>query len=155
LFWDHCHLAYLFRIEDRPDDAQAHIEHAKSHAVNNEYNLGSVMGIQAGIWYSQDRLGEARAEVLRVVEILDKLGAASDAENCRGFLRDAEKKLNTPVASGQSGSNCERFIPLPRLPLSSMFVVILLVIFSRVMYQLDYSVLSIIDKLRHRLNTLG
>jgi len=82
-------------------------------------------------------------EVLRGADIYDKLRAGKDAEDCRKHLRVVEKKLNT-ASSGRSGFNRERFIPLPDLPLSLMFVVLLLVIVSRVMHRLDYSVLSII-----------
>ena len=47
LFWAHYHLAHLFRHEGRFDDAQAHIEHAKLHAVDGTHNLGCAMEEQA------------------------------------------------------------------------------------------------------------
>ena len=107
LFLAHYDLAHLFRDEDRFDEAQSHTERAKSHAVNNKYHLGVVVEIQARIWYSQDRLEEAKSEALRAADILNKLGAAKDAERCRELLRAIEKKLDPPVASGRSGFDCK------------------------------------------------
>ena len=106
LFWAHYRLAHLFCNEGRFDDAQAHTERAKSHAVN-KYHLGLAVELQARIWYSQDRLEEAKSEALRAADIYDKLEAPNDAEDCRELLWAIEKKLSTPVASGQSGFNCE------------------------------------------------
>ena len=97
LLWAHYNLAHLFLNEGRFEDAQAHTEHARSRAVNDEYHLGLVTGIQARIWYGQDRLEEAKSEALRAADILDKLGATKHAENCRELLRDIEKGMNTPV----------------------------------------------------------
>ena len=99
LFAAHLSLVYLFYKERRLDDAQAHTEHAKSHVADIEYRLGAVMVVQALIWYSRDRLGEARTEVLRAVEIVDRLGAASDAEICRELLGVIEEKLFSMFAS--------------------------------------------------------
>ena len=107
LFWAHYKLAGLFRYEGRLDDAWVHVEHAKSHTVNSAYYLGYVMEEQAQILYEQHRFEEARSEALHAADIYEKLGAAKNVESCRRFLRDIEKTLNTPVASGQSGFNCE------------------------------------------------
>ena len=100
-------MVQLFRSEGRFDDAQTHLESAKLHAVNNPYYLGHVTGKQAVIWYKQSRLEEARSEALRAAEIFNKLGTVEDAECCRGFLGDIEKKLNSPAPSGRSGFNRE------------------------------------------------
>jgi len=102
LFWAHYRLARLFC---NFDDAQAHVEHAKSHAVDGTYNLGCAMEEQARLWYEQHKLEEARTEVLRAAENFDKLGAAKDAERCRELLQVIEREPNT--ASGQSSFNCE------------------------------------------------
>jgi tetratricopeptide (TPR) repeat protein len=107
LFWIHYSLAVLFRDQGRLDDANAYTEHARSHTADNAYNLGCVVGLQAGIWYRQHRLEEARSEALRAVEIYEKLGAAKDTEDCRELLQKIEKELNTPVASSQASLNCE------------------------------------------------
>ena len=103
LFWAHCYLAVLFCDQGGFDDANAHIESAKSHAVNDAYHLGVTMEIQARIWYRQHRLEEARSEVLRAADVYESLGVAKDIEDCRQLLRDIEKKLDTPVAF----SSCE------------------------------------------------
>ena len=107
LFWVHGDLAWLFFNERRFDNAQIHLEHAKSHTVDSTHNLGLTMEAQAMIWHKQHRLEEARSEALRAADIYEKLGAAKDMDKCRNLLRDIEKELNSPVASGQSALNCE------------------------------------------------
>jgi len=107
LFWAHHGLVGLFLDGGRFDDAQAHIEHAKSHTGNDAYRLGRATEEQARIWYKQDRLEEARSEALQVADLYEKLGAAKDLERCRELLQDIEMELNTPVASGQSSFDCE------------------------------------------------
>ena len=107
LFLAHYKLTGLFLREGRFDDTQTHIEHAKSHAVNNAYLLGHATKMQAWIWYQQHRLEEARSEVLCAADLFKKLGIATDMEDCRKILRDIEEELDTPVTSGQSGFNSE------------------------------------------------
>jgi len=101
LFCLHYELAMLLRGEDRFDDANVHIEHAKSHTASNTYYLGRAMELQAKVWYDQHRLEEAKSEALRAADVYEKIGAPKDLENCKRLLRDIEKELNTPVASGQ------------------------------------------------------
>jgi len=107
LFWVHCDMSRLFRSEDRLDDAQIHVEHAKSHTTNSAYHLGCVAEEQARVWYEQDRLEEAKSEALRAVDIYDKLGVAGEMKHCRELLQNIQKKLNTPVSLGQPGFNRE------------------------------------------------
>ena len=107
LFWVHYDLAQLFRDGGRFDDAHAHVELAKSHAASNTYNLGRAMRLQAMVWYRQRRLEEARSEALRAADIFKKFRAAKDTDDCRKFLRQIRKELNSPVASGQSAFSCE------------------------------------------------
>ena len=107
LFWVHHTLARLFLDEDKFDDASDHLEHAKSHTINSACNLGCAMELQAKVWHDQHRLEEAKSGLLRAADVYKKLGTAEGMERCREFLRDVEEKLNTPVASGESGSNCE------------------------------------------------
>jgi len=107
LFRIHHDLAGLFHDEGRFNDAQAHIEHAKSHTADNPYNLGCATEQQARVWYKQHRFEEARSEALRAADVFEKLGATKDAENCKKLLQRIEKKLNNPTTSGQSGFNCE------------------------------------------------
>ena len=106
-FWVHYRLAGLFYDEGRFDDANTHIERAKSHAVNSTYNLGYAMEMQTKIWRKQHRLEEARSEVLRAADVYETLGAAKDVEDCGTLLRDIQNGLDTAAASGQSDFNCE------------------------------------------------
>jgi len=101
LFWVHYELAKLFLDGGGFDDAQAHVENAKSHVVNVAYHLGHVMGVQSVVWYRQRKLEEARTEVLRATDVFEKLGAAKDVESCREWLREIEKELSSPIASGE------------------------------------------------------
>ena len=96
-FLVHHGLADLFINEDRFDEAQAHIEHAKSFTSNSVYYLGGVMGLQAKFWYREDRLEEARSEALRATEVFEYLGAAGDLRTSRRLLRRIEKKKNKSV----------------------------------------------------------
>ena len=107
LFELHLALVELFLDEDRFDDAQAHIEQAQKHALNNPYNLGSVAHLQAQIWYRKHRLKDAASEALRAKEIFEKLGALGDFEACRGLLRKIGGEIEGLPPSGESGSNGE------------------------------------------------
>jgi tetratricopeptide (TPR) repeat protein len=104
LFQIHHTLAGLFRDEGRLDDAHTHIKHAKLHTTNSPYNLGCAMEQQAWVWYKQHRFEEARSEATHAADVYEKLGAAEDTENCRKLLQRIQKKLNSSVISGQSGS---------------------------------------------------
>ena len=99
LFWIHHALAGLFLQENRLDDADTHIEHAKSHAANDAYHLGRAMELQARSWYKQSRLEEARSEVLCAADVYRKVGAAEDMEDCRKLLENIDEKMKTSDAS--------------------------------------------------------
>jgi len=86
LFWIHFSLAILFFNQGRFNDTNAHLEHAKSLAINNPYDLACVMELRATFWYRQCRFDEAKSEALRAADIYEKLGAAMDVENCRRIL---------------------------------------------------------------------
>ena len=92
-------MANLFLKEGRFNDAQAHIEDAKSHTANDTYLLGAVAHLQANIQYKQHRFEEARSEALHGVEIFEKLGAVRDAELCRELLQWIEEKLRKAITS--------------------------------------------------------
>ena len=99
LFCVHFDLAVLFCDEGRFDEAHAHIEQAKSHAVNGTYNLGCAMVQHATIWYKQHRLEEARSELVRAIDVCEKLpGVVGYVEDCKRFLRNIQQELNSPVA---------------------------------------------------------
>ena len=107
LFWINNSLVQLFVKEGGFDDAQAHVDRAKSHTVDDAYKLGRAMELQAWVWYNQRRLEEAKSEALRVADIFEQLGAATDLERCRRLLQCIGEELDRPVDSGQSGSNCK------------------------------------------------
>ena len=86
LFWIHFSLADLFRDQSRFDDAHAHIEHAKSYAVNDAYLRARVLRMQARLLHQQRRFEEAKSEALCAVDAFEKLGAADDAEEARELI---------------------------------------------------------------------
>ena len=93
LFWVHHSLAVLFCNENELDNAQSHIERAKSHVVDDAYKLGRVMHEQAEIWYRQGRLEEAKAEILCATELFEKLGAMVELQAFRSRLWKIERAL--------------------------------------------------------------
>ena len=106
-FWTYYSLAWLFFNEGRSGVAYTHIEHSKSHAVNNAYNLGRAMDLHADILYGQGRLEEAKSEFLCAAETFEKLGAAGDLERCRGLLQRISEEMNTAVATHEPDSDRE------------------------------------------------
>ena len=115
LFWIHYALVKLFLGEGKYEDAQAHVERTKSHAVNSSNSLGRATEMQAEVWYEQGRLEEARSEVLRAVDIYERLGATHDMEECRKLLRRIQGRLDDLAASAQPGFDCES-IQMVRFP---------------------------------------
>jgi len=98
LFWVHHALAQLSLHQGKFDDADAHIERTKLHAVDNAYFLGRTMELQGGFWYNQHRFEEAKSEVFCAAEVYEKLGAASDLWRCRGLIRWIEQAMKNPIA---------------------------------------------------------
>ena len=101
LFWINYCLAELFLSEKRFDDAHAHVERAKPHAINAPYDLGRAMELQARIWYKERKLEEAKSEALHAAGVYGRFGAAKDMEDCRELLRDIEQEMEDPVTSGE------------------------------------------------------
>jgi tetratricopeptide (TPR) repeat protein len=97
LFWTHYKLAGLFRDQGRFNDANNHLELAKSHAVGSTHNLGCAMEGQALVWYKQHRLEEAKSEALRAADIFNKLGAAKGMKACRKLLQWIEEELTAQL----------------------------------------------------------
>ena len=106
-FWNHFNLATLFLNEERSDDAQAQVEHAKSHTINDLYLLGRAVELQGRIWIGESKFEEAKSGVLRAADVFEKLGASMELEACRVILRSVEEKAKTPTASSESSSNGE------------------------------------------------
>ena len=92
LFWTHYSLAELFFDKDMFDDAHSHIEHAKPHAVNETYNLGRAVELQARFWYGQQRFREARSTASHAADIYERLGATEDMDDCRDLLQEIEQE---------------------------------------------------------------
>jgi tetratricopeptide (TPR) repeat protein len=93
LFWTHLDLVVLFRDAGEYDDANNHIEKAKSNAVGGTYKLGRAMKMQADIWLRQGRLGEAKSEALNALEISERSRATKDVETCREILQVIEQAM--------------------------------------------------------------
>ena len=94
LFWTHCSLATLFHDKGALDEAHAHIRRAKSHAVGPGHLPGNAEEFHVQICYRQGKLGEAWSEVLRAKEVFEKLGSATDVQDCQDLfheIRQAER----------------------------------------------------------------
>ena len=87
LFWINDSLATLFIGEEKFEDAQTHVDHARVHTVNDPYLLAYAMDRQAGVWFGQGRFEEARSEALRALDVFEKLGATHDAKSVRQRLQ--------------------------------------------------------------------
>ena len=114
LFWIHYSLAESFFRESRSDDVHAHIEHAKSHAVDGAYKMGRAMELQAEFWYEQGRFEDAKSEALCAVDTYEKVGNTEGLEICGKLLQRIEAEMEKLVSSGESDSNGE---PLETVPL--------------------------------------
>jgi len=101
LFDIHHSLVMLFVGGGRFDDASVHADRAKSYAVNNPYNLGKAMMLQATVWCGQHKTKEARSEVLRAAEIFQKLGDSGYVKGCEDLL-ELIQKLESKLTSSQS-----------------------------------------------------
>jgi len=98
-FRGHYTLTKVFLGEDNFYDAQAHIERCKSHAVNDAYNMGCAMDLQAFVWYRQHRFKSARREVSRAIVEFEGLGATRELDVCRAFLQRIQEEMSNLVAT--------------------------------------------------------
>ena len=116
LFWVHYDLATLFFAQGGFDDAHAHIQHAKSHAVDDVYHLARASQLQALVWDRQQMFEEAKSEILRALGVFEDLGAVGDAEDCRKVLgridRNARGNDLATHRSGQSDNDGELLEPM-------------------------------------------
>ena len=106
LFWINYSLAELFFGEKQFDDAHIHVGRAKSHTINDPYQLGRAMELQARFWYKEGRFEEAEDEALRAADVYEEIGATKNLERCRTILQNIEEKMKT-VVPGQSYLNGE------------------------------------------------
>ena len=109
LFQIHHSLARALFGGKRFDDAHAHVEHAKSHAINTPFNLGRTMHLQAHFWHIQHRLQEAKSEALHAAEIYEVLGTTDDLDDCRDLLRTIEREMEELAVSCESSELEEDF----------------------------------------------
>ena len=93
LFWTHHSLAELFGSEEEFDDANAHIEKARTHAAGDAYRLGRAMEMQANVWCLQRRVEDAKSEAMRALKIFEACGATCDAGASRNFIRMVEQAI--------------------------------------------------------------
>ena len=119
LFWIHYSLAKLFRDEAKFDSAQAHIEQAKLHVVNDVYSLGHMIQLQAQVYHRQHRLEDATSEARRAIGIYEKLGAQDGLERCKVLLLDIERATKSRDTPMVQVSFRERYRVLHLLTLSS------------------------------------
>ena len=90
LFWANHSLAEVFSEQGKFEDAQAHLQYAKSHAADHTYLLAQAADQQARLWDLHGRFEDARSEALRALDAFEKLGAANDADATRQLLRQIE-----------------------------------------------------------------
>jgi len=100
LFWIQYDLAELSFERHKFDDAERDLERAKSHAINNPYNLGRAIHLQAWFWWKQNRFEEAKSEALCATDIYERLGATRDLKSCRDLLQWIEEGMKETVTSG-------------------------------------------------------
>ena len=127
LFWNNYSLAELFFDKERFDEAHDRVERAKSHAVDDAFLLGRGMKMQAEFWHKRQRLEEAKSEVLRALDVFEKLGAGWDLEKCRELLQellqDTQGEMNDLVGTRESDGDGERFkAVLFSIPIDSPFL---------------------------------
>ena len=95
LFWTHYGLAGLFFGENKFDDAHAHIERAKLHAVNDAYMMGRAVEFRARILYKEHKFEEAKSEALRAIDVFATLGTTRELEGSSELLQDIEEGMKT------------------------------------------------------------
>ena len=97
MFWNYLMLATSSYQGGRFDDANVHIECARSYTVDSLYNQGHAMEMQAKTWYQQDRLEEAKLQALGAIDAFEKLGATQKEQQCREILRMIKTKIDSLI----------------------------------------------------------
>ena len=91
LFWLRFALGKVFFDKGEFDAAHIHMEHAKTHAVNDVYLLAWATDRQALIWNKQGKLEEARSAASYAADVFERLGATEKLEQCRALLQDIDQ----------------------------------------------------------------
>ena len=116
LFWGHYSLAQVFYNQNMFNDAHTHIEYTKLHVINDTYNLGCVMELQAGLLYTQSRFKEAKFEALGAVDVFEKLGAMKELDVCKAVLCQVEVAISRfPALQSDFNSKFPEIVLLPML----------------------------------------
>jgi tetratricopeptide (TPR) repeat protein len=92
----HFCLAKLFFKQGRLGDAYTHLQHVKSHIVNDEYSLARAMHLQAQIQYQGSQLDGAMSEAFSAANLLEKLGATTELKACKELLQKIQDEINKP-----------------------------------------------------------
>ena len=92
LFWVNSSIIWAFSEEGKFDDAQIHIDRARSYTVINARLLAWTSILQAQLWYRQSKFGAAKSEGLCALAAFEKLGAVNDAELARQLLREIDTR---------------------------------------------------------------
>ena len=108
---NHHYLAEIYSDQGRFGDANAHIEQAKLHSINNPYALGSATGQQARYWCMEGRYEDAKAECLRAIDVFGNLGVMKEVEGCRELLRHIEKRMEHSIVITPGGSDLDGELP--------------------------------------------
>ena len=89
----HLGLAGLYIEQDKLNEAQTHIEHAKSLAQHDMLILGHAFDLGARVLFKRKRVEEAMSEALRALAIFEELGATLSAEGTRQLLEEIGGKI--------------------------------------------------------------
>ena len=111
-FTAHWSLARLLLEQGKLGDAHAHIEQAKTHAIN-VHHLGHAVLLRAQIYYKQHRLEDATSDALHAFGVFEELGALGDLKECRDFLEDIERATRSRDASASTLSGECSGVPYP------------------------------------------
>ena len=112
-FWAHHSLAMLFIEEDKLDDAHAHLEQAKSHAVNNAHHRGCAAFLLAEVYHKQCRLEDAMSEALYALGIFEEFRILGYIEDCRDRLEEIREAMeNRDTSPVSSPEECYILCPL-------------------------------------------
>jgi tetratricopeptide (TPR) repeat protein len=95
LFTNHHDLANVFIDEGEFDEASAHINQAKPHAVDNTLRLGCVVYLQARVSLGRRRFEDAKSESLHALKIFERLSSVYNAGNCRELLQIVEQAMES------------------------------------------------------------
>ena len=102
LFLAHHDLSAVFSNAGDLDKANAHVEQARSNAVDDPYLLGRAILQQAWVYYLQYRFEDSTSETLRALEVFEGLGAQLRADECKNLLQKIERKFAKCRATSKS-----------------------------------------------------